>query len=63
MTWAKLHAVVAEKEAAAPERRVTRIFYAGDDAPAMFHGRFSNAPVEARDAPGFQWNDGEIVNL
>jgi hypothetical protein len=62
MTWEQINAAVTEIEAANAERRIVRVFAPGA-APDLFHGKFGSAPIEARETPGYQWNDGEIIDL
>lgn len=51
----------AEQEEGGHGRRVVRVFCDGA-LPELWHGTFSNAPVEIGLA-GYQLSDGEIVTI
>lgn len=61
-TWAEIDKAVYAYEHANPTRRITRIFFDGDDAPEHYVGMKSECDVE-HGAPAIRLSSGDIIEI
>jgi hypothetical protein len=64
VSWDEIAPRITALEAANRDKRLVKVYAATPWHPAMFHGRYGNAPVEPGTPLGegaaVQWNDGIV---